>query len=144
MGPRAGPPPQVAQPTFVAPRAYSQPPPARPQPSLAAELDAVSESGCASEGGFAKYPADIAIGSHSRASSPGAGDDAPPFFDDDLDNHLVDIAPARREVNEQGPRSAVPDRALPKKPKPIAWKQKVIQIQPDDYYLNQIKAARGL
>merc|ERR1712183_770420 len=44
----------------------------------------------------------------------------------------------------QGPRSVVPDRALPKKPKSNAWKQKAIQIQPDDYYLNQIKAARGL
>jgi len=125
-------------------RAYSQPPPRR---AAAAPRQAEAPS---------------------RASTPGSGNDAPPMFcdgyedeanDDNQDtprqNYRREIIPAatfsvvdapdgnRGDVSPQN-GYAVEGGLSPGKAKKSAWKQKAIKVQSADYYLDMVKAARGL
>jgi hypothetical protein len=123
--------PQTSQPTKVT-RAYSQPPPSRPP----------------------VMPAPIMPG--SRPESPATPDstyyDVPDYRLNSPSTPVrrCDVNVAKEKVNSPLPSPGAAsnrsdpmmDRQVPRQ-QAQPWKQKAISVQPADFYLNKLKAARG-
>lgn len=122
--------PQASQPTKIT-RAYSQPPPSRP-PVMPATVMSGSrpESPATPDSGYYEVP-------DYRLDSP-----ATPVRRQEVPSEKVKspLQSPGAMSNRSDPTSM--DKQAPRK-QAQPWKQKAINVQPADFYLNNLKAARG-